>query len=164
MKKIIFFTLFSIASFYSCAQNLSVSELKQLRNNLAICSGNYVLIISSIKSQILTFGSDSNNEKTIKVSGAMNMIYSEIGKSIKGDNYDRISEEYFNLKIENFKSQKASLGAAQAKQNIINDMIAKFESCSKLLQDRKNATYASSIIGAEKANLLTDYINQNMIK
>lgn len=164
MRRFTLFILFLIVSFYSHAQNLSAPQLKQLRNNLATCSGNYVLIISAIKSQILTLGSDSNNEKTIKVSGAMNMIYSEIGKSIKGENYDRIAEEYFNAKIENFRSQKSSLGVTQAKQNIINDMIAKFESCSELLQDKKNATYASSIIGTEKANLLTDYINQNSLR
>jgi hypothetical protein len=164
MKKIILFILFSTVSLHSHSQNLSASQLTQLRNNLAICSGNYVLIISSIKSQILTFGSDSNNEKTINVSGALNTIYSEIGKSIKGQNYDRIAEDFYNSKIENFRNQKATLGVTQAKENIINDMITKFESCTELLQDPRNAKYAASVIGTAKANLLTDYINQNMIK
>jgi hypothetical protein len=143
------------------AHILSASQLKQLYNGLSTCYSNNVLIDVFIKSELLSFGSDSNNENVIRINGNINSIYDEVGKSINGENYDRISEEYYNLKIENFKIQKASLGAAQAKQNIINDIMAKFESCSELLQDRKNSSYVLSIIGAEKANLLKDHLNLN---
>ena len=65
-------------------QNLSLSQLKQFKVDLAKCSGNSLLTIASIESQILTFGSDINNDKAIKFNSAMNMLYSEIGKSING--------------------------------------------------------------------------------
>jgi len=142
--------------------NSQQNNLKSFKNELAECSGNSLLIIASIKSQILTTGSDINNDKAIKFNGAMNMIYSEIGKSINGDDYDHVAQELYDSKIENFRNQKISLGVAQAKQNIINDMMAKSVSCSGLLQDPTNASYAASVIGAEKMKVTAEYIQKQI--
>ena len=145
----------------------SVSQplnLKYFKTQLAECSGNYLLLIASIKSQILTLGSDSNNEKGIKANAAMNLVYSEIGKSINGDDYERIAQEFYDFKIENFRNQKVSLGVSQAKQNIINDMIAKSTTCSNLLQDPNNAAYAASALGVEKMKAVEQFIQQQKLE
>jgi hypothetical protein len=86
----------------------------------------------------------------------MSKFFSDIGEAIKGDDYDAISEEYYNSKLSLYNSQKVSLGVSKAKQNIIEGISAKSESCVELLHDPKIDSYSSSVLGVEKMKNFAD--------
>lgn len=143
------------------AQGLSSTQLRALKVNLASCSGNSVLHVGAIKSQLVTLGSDINNEKAIKFHGVMNVIYTEIGKSINGEDYDSIAKDFFDSRVKNFNAEKARLGIPLAKQNLLTSMLEKSDSCINLLNEQKNIAYASTILSPEQIKALRTHVKQN---
>jgi hypothetical protein len=133
---------------------------KQIKNELAKCSGHYILLNSSLKSKIITLGSEENNEFAFQFNKRASLLFGKIGSTIEGDDFELMSEAYFNSQISKFNSEKSSLGATQAKQNIMSDMAKKSTSCFELLNDPKINRYATAVLGKDQIKLFNEYMSQ----
>jgi hypothetical protein len=108
-------------------------EYFEIKKNLSDCSGNAVLIVNSIKSQILTLGTESNNSNAIKFQLSLNEVYGIFAKSVSHKEIENNAENYYNEKINFFRRNKSEKGVEFARQIIIEDMKAKDAYCSDLL-------------------------------
>ena len=137
----------------------SGDDFKQIKNELAKCSGNFFLWNASIKSNIVSLGSAKNNEGAIEFNFLASTFFRKIGSTINGDDFELMSESYFDSKISKFNSQKSSLGATQAKQNIMNEMREKSTFCFQLITEPKIASYAIAVLGEDQVNLFGKYLS-----
>jgi hypothetical protein len=80
-------------------------DSKQIKNELAKCSGNFFLSNAAIKSNIVSLGSQKNNEDAIEFNFISSSFFSKIGKTIIGDDFESMSEAYFDSQISKFNNQ-----------------------------------------------------------
>jgi len=132
---------------------------EQIKNDLAKCSGNFLLFNGALKSKIISLGSEKNNEDAIEFNFLASTFFRKIGSTINGDDFELMSEAYFDSQISKFNTQKSSLGATQAKQNIMNEMREKSTFCFQLITEPKIASYAIAVLGEDQVNLFSKYLS-----